>query len=225
MSPRLLFASLSIAIATAGQSAPQRQSVLPASAGGLPATDLGFLVFKALPTKGGLQWDALQIPSVKWVTDGTETYGSNTTRSGMARVRAAGIKAEYLRQNWLEIVWSIEMETNGPPKLGPKSITFIPGFGSQFQCFGTLARGCEFPDTAIRYSKMRVTRICEFGPGNSHSIVFSALASDGRKGTITYSTDGGSGGLTNSVTVGSVSAQAICTAGRAQDEANQARQK
>ena len=191
------------AVAVGGEAeAKNVQSLLvwPRSAQRLQPTTLSDLLAAALPKKEGFSWSALLLPSVHWLTVGIgSTPTGISSRRGVARVRANGIKTQMLRQQWEELGWGIELDTEGNEKWGPTTITIFPGFEENGSCFGTGFSGCTFPASALEGPNIHLTRICYGGSGPANITAFEARVSDGRSGTVLYHTDEGSGGQTNSL--------------------------
>lgn len=184
----------------------------PRQAAGLPTITLGELILRSLPRGSQMSWDALQIPSVHWLTDGIETTETGySTRNGVARVRAAGAMPRMLRQGWVELGWSVSLEAEKTARFGPQKVVLRPGMAdSEHMCFGTRFQGCSFPVAAMNASGLVLKKACERGPGSTHETVFAATAVGGRSGTVIYATDAGSGDATNSVEVIAGSAADYC---------------
>jgi hypothetical protein len=186
-------------------------AIWPKEAAGLPPIALGELIARALPRGSSLTWGALQVPAVRWLTDGIETTTTGySLRNGVARVRAGGVVPMMLRQGWVELGWSAELESSGNAKFGPEAVTLTPGMtDSEHMCFGTRFKGCSRPIAALSVPRLSLRKACERGPGQAREMVFAAAAS-GRSGTMVYRTDSGSGDSTNSVVVMPGSASAYC---------------
>ena len=104
-------------------------AVRPHDAASLRVFPLGDFVAKALPRGGKLQWDWLRDGSIRWLTEGTRHWPTGqTTRTGIARIRASGRAARIRQQRWEELAWGVELSTDGDPKRGPTSIMIEPGF-------------------------------------------------------------------------------------------------
>lgn len=199
--------------AEAQRRAAPAAAIWPKQAAGLPTVALGELIKSALPRGSSIGWDAMQIPSVRWITDGIETTETGySMRQGLARVRASGAAAKMLRQGWVELAWSVTLEAEENAKFGPEKVLLQPGTtDSEYICFGTRFQGCSFPLTAITAPGLTLKMECERGPGGAHAIVFSASAAGGRSGTVVYQTDAGSGDITNSIEVLPGTAASFCS--------------
>jgi len=206
-----LFSIYFFAIGGAAIAAPKPSSlprtVEPKAAQNLPPISLGALVYAALP-RGGIQWDALQIPAVRWETSGIANKGGDVSyRTGLARVRANGTISQVLRQNWVELAWVVSLETDKPPKWGPQEI----GISTADQCFGTEFKGCAFPTSALGDSRMVIKLVCEAGSAGFYYRVFQAVARDGRVATVSHITNSGSGGETNAIKISTKKPKEVCS--------------
>ena len=214
----LFLAAVSVASTLSARSTQSQIPVYPRSAQSLPPISLGELVFRAIPSEKTITWDALQIPAVRWLSEGIEyTPTGRPIRRGEARVRAHGVTAKMLRQKWEELAWGIELSSDELPKWGAKSIIIRPGFDGNYSCFGTGFEGCAFPATALQGSNLTLHKVCTAGPGSNRSEVFIARTVDGRTATIIYNTNSGSGGTSNLVEIATMPAQEAC-AEAAKDE-------
>lgn len=208
---------LLVLVLASGTSACAKQKsfvapIWPKEATKLPPLALGEIVMEALPRGQLLAWDSLQIPSVKWRTDGIETTSNyQSFRDGIARIRAGGQSPKMLRQTWVELAWTISLEASQNPKFGPEKIVLTPGMSdSEHMCFGIRFQGCSFPVSALNHPGLTLKKQCERGPGGDHSIVFDASAPGGRKGIVIYHTDAGSGDTTTHVEVLAGNADTYC---------------
>lgn len=191
-------------------------AVFPRTASSLAPIALGDLVVKALPSIDRMDWDHLQIPQVRWLTEGIEhSRTSYASRLGLSRVRASRAVTMMLRQRWEELAWSVELSTEGNTKWGATSLIIRPGFdNSQFKgdyiCFGEGFKGCAFPISSLASPRLKLVRQCETGQGANVSLVMAAKTSDGRRGTVIYAGSGGSGGFSNHVEISTMTPQEYC---------------
>ena len=107
------------------------------------------------------------------------------------------------------------MSTAGNSKWGPTSIKIRPGFdNSRFKgkyiCFGEAFEGCSFPISAINSPRLKLIKKCEIGEGGNVSVTMAATTVDGRRGTVVYSSSGGSGGYSNSVEISTLNPLEYC---------------
>lgn len=214
----LVLAAATVASTLSARSTPGRLVVFPRTAQSLTPISLSELVFLAIPSGRTISWDALQIPAVRWLSQGIESTAAGWSfRKGEARVRAGGTTAKILRQSWEELAWGIELSSEDLPKWGAKSIVIRPGFDGNYSCFGTGFEGCEFPSSALQGPKLALRKICAAGPGSNRSEVFAVRTVDGRTATVIYNTNSGSGGASNLVEIVTSPASESC-AEAARDE-------
>lgn len=208
---------LMIALFAGSAADAQRQlppAIWPKQAAALPPITLGEMIASALPRGPSIAWDAMQIPAVRWISDGIEvTPTGYSLRMGVARIRAAGATPMMLRQGWVELGWSIQLESSGNARFGAESVTFSPGMTDpEHVCFGARFRGCSFPASAMNKRGLSLRKVCERGPEGEREIVFAAASAAGRAGTVVYRTDAGSGDSTNVVVVVPGPASGYCAA-------------
>lgn len=189
--------------------------VWPREAGAIPQISLSDLIVEALPTDAVLGWDHLQINEVLWVTEGIDYDGGIPSRVGYARIRASDVETKLLRQRWEELAWTIQMSTEGNSKWGPTIINIGPGVDSKesqgkYACFGEGFAGCSFGVEALRGPKIELTTKCSIGSGVNMSVVMDAVTRDGRRGTVVHRGSGGSGGVSNSVEISTLSFSEYC---------------
>jgi len=193
------------------------RAVWPRTAAALPPIALSELIFRAIPSRPTMEWTMLQLPSVRWTTDGV-AYGAgdrSAYRIGLVRARANGEVTTLLRQRVEELAWTLELSTEGNEKWGPTSLHISPGlsdpaYKGNYICFGTNFTGCDFPQSAIQSPKIKYARQCVIGSLGNQSVVMRATTTDGRRGTVIYSGSGGSGGFSNSVEISTLSPAEYC---------------
>jgi len=120
---------------------PAATHVIPRVAQAATPIALGALIFAALP-RDSFKWDALQIPAVRWISDGINSGdGTSSSRYGFARVRVNGVVSQILKQNWMELAWKVEFSSDRNEKWGPEKLTIQPGLDGSLSCFGVEAKG------------------------------------------------------------------------------------
>jgi hypothetical protein len=76
-------------------------------------------------------------------------------------------------------------------------------------CFGNRFRGCDFPEKAVLSSKALVyRRVCGSSFASELSHVYSVSAPGKKQSLLVYQQSGGSGGLSSSLEIRPLSAQA-----------------
>jgi hypothetical protein len=137
---------------------------------------------------------------------------------GLARVRVAGQSAKILKEGWEELAWGVELSTEGNAKLGPTTLDIHPGYEDEVEkekyiCFGKGFQGCDFPASALNTGQLHLSKECQIGSGEASedgSIVMSATSADGGAGTVVYSRFVGSGGVSNSIEVTTMTPEEYC---------------
>ncbi|WP_311270676.1 hypothetical protein [Sphingobium sp. WCS2017Hpa-17] len=211
-----------LAIATAATAVAKKPALLPVWPRGAAAASpisLSDFIAEAIPNGDRMAWDHLQGPNVRWVTEGIDYEHGNPSRSGYARLRANGVTSKVLRQTWEELAWSIELSTEGNSKWGPTLLTIEPGFTNdefmgKYICLGEGFSGCSFGVQSLSGPKLKLTQECSIGNGANKSVAMRAVTFDGRVGTVVYRGSGGSGGISNSVEVTTMTPAQYCAANK-----------
>jgi hypothetical protein len=212
----MTFLSATFASTSSAQTKNENIAVYPKGMQNAPTIALGELIYQSIPSDGRIDWDALQIPAVRWLTTGVGEDSGGSFRYGLVRVRAGGQTAKVLRQGWEELSWSVTLRksSDAPLAEGVSEISIEPGFnflGQEMTCFGRLFQGCYFPSSALRGPKHTLALACSVGGEGNGEDVFRATTSDGRVGIVVWERSTGSGGSSTSLRVLSQSARTYCS--------------
>jgi len=222
----MILLSFGFASNSSAQTKNANLAVFPRGMQNAPPITLGELIYQSIPSDGRIDWDALQIPSVRWLTIGVgTTRWGDSFRYGLVRVRVGGRVTKVLRQRWEELSWSVTLDKGNEAARaeGVTSITIRPGLtppgdGPELRemCFGQRFEGCDFPSSALRGPKHKLTLACSVGEESNGEDVFHATTADGRVGTVVWTKSTGSGGTSNDVRVLSDPATTYCRAAQSQ---------
>jgi len=213
----MTFLSVAFASTSSAQIKNETIAVYPRGMQNAPTIALGELIYQSIPNDGRIDWDALQIPALRWLTTGVgEDSTGYSFRYGLVRVRADGQTAKVLRQGWEELSWSVTLGKFAGTSLaeGVSEISIMPGFeflGQEMGCFGRLFQGCYFPSSALRGPKHTLALACSVGGEGNGEDIFRATTSDGRVGTVVWERSTGSGGSSTRLKVLSQSARTYCS--------------
>jgi hypothetical protein len=194
----------------------QSTVVFPRGMQKVPTITLNELIYQSIPRDGRIDWDALQIPSVQWISSGVEENSAgHSVRYGLVRVRTGGPMAKVLRRSWEELSWSVTIWKYRDTALaeGASEISIQPGIEFQdygMGCFGLLFQGCDFPSNALKGPKHSLALVCSLGGEDNGEDVFRATTADGRVGTVVWQKNSGSGGYSTSLKVLSKAAKKYC---------------
>lgn len=218
----MILLSFGFASNSSAQTKNANLPVFPRGMQNAPPITLGELIYRSIPSNGRIDWDALQIPSVRWLTIGVGTTASGDSfRYGLVRVRVGGRVTKVLKQRWEELSWSVTLNKGNEAARaeGVTSITIGPGIeppGASPKlyeiCFGQGYEGCDFPSNALRGPKHKLNLVCSVGEESNGEDVFHATTADGRVGTVVWSKNTGSGGTSNDVRILSDPATSYCRA-------------
>ena len=178
--------------------------IYPKAADNLKQMELGDAVYMLMPNKGADFYSWSSGADIAWITDSIGSYADGDSyRLGLMRVNVMGVKSTILRKYPEELAWSVIYQGVSNPRFGVQSITLEPGVeDGKANCFGASATSCTFnPLMSLAHAGITVEVLCEADRIDG-KVVGVALSARGKR-TIqaSWSTSGGSGGSSTSMTL------------------------
>lgn len=185
------------------------ESVFPKELEETKSIEIGELILILLPDQGDalVGWDHRTKSPIRWITAGYETHKIDNGeslyyRDGIVRTNIGGISSKILRQDKVELGWTVSYINKSNPKFGVENIDLRPGTPKDV-CFGTTQYGCYFdaPLKSLAAASVSVKLICTKSLGSEIVSAYELSHPNKRSTVLRWTTSGGSGGKSSDLSL------------------------